>query len=123
VSSSDGVLLIDLDDTLIDRQAGFRLWATTFLRGLSRDTPDELAWVVELDGTLTSREELFGGIKDRYGFPDDVPAMMDAYYEVFPRLIPQPRPRSGRVWRSNHGCSAASNGRSAGCTSRSRIET
>lgn len=79
MSASDGVLLIDLDDTLIDRQAGFRLWATRFLRGLGRDTPDELAWVVELDGTgLTPREVLFGGIKDRYGLPDEVPAMVDA---------------------------------------------
>ena len=49
--TDDGVLLIDLDDTLIDRQAGLRSWATRFLRNLGRDTRDELAWVVDLDGT------------------------------------------------------------------------
>lgn len=91
MSASGGLLLIDLDDTLIDRQAGFQLWATRFLRSLGRDTPDELAWVVELDGTgLTPREELFAGIRDRYGLADEVPAMMDAYHEAFPSLIPQP---------------------------------
>lgn len=89
--TDDGVLLIDLDDTLIDRQAGLRSWATRFLRNLGRDTRDELAWVVDLDGTgLTPREVLFGGIRDRYGLVDDVPAIMDAYYQGFPPLIPQP---------------------------------
>jgi HAD superfamily hydrolase (TIGR01509 family) len=49
--------------------------------------------VVALDGTgLTPREELLGGIRDRYGLPVDVPAMMDAYYQEFPPLIPQPAP-------------------------------
>jgi hypothetical protein len=42
--------MMDLDHTLIDRQAGFRLLATRFLGDVGRDAPEELAWMVELDG-------------------------------------------------------------------------
>jgi putative hydrolase of the HAD superfamily len=91
VSSDEGVLLIDLDGTLLDREAGFRRWADGFLRRLGRYTPDDLAWIVDLDGSgLTPRERLFGGIRRRYGLAESVAALIDAYYEEFLPLIPPP---------------------------------
>jgi FMN phosphatase YigB (HAD superfamily) len=91
VSSDEGVLLIDLDGTLIDREAGFRRWADGFLRRLGRHAPDDLAWIVDLDGTgLTPRERLFGGIRRRYGLAETVAELIDAYYKEFPPLIPPP---------------------------------
>lgn len=39
MSGSDGLLLIDLDETLIDRQGGFQMLAAKFLAGIGRDEP------------------------------------------------------------------------------------
>src|SRR5438093_9632542 len=87
------LLLLDLDGTLIDKAAGFHLWAEGFLQAVGRSNEDEVAWLVAVDGDgLTSREDLFVALQQRYALPEDVPTLVDTYLADFPELIPEPTP-------------------------------
>src|SRR5690349_4118444 len=56
------LLLIDLDNTLVDRRAAFKAWA------VSRFGESEVAWLVEADQDgLQKREVLAAQIVARYG--------------------------------------------------------
>ena len=56
------LLLIDLDNTLIDRRAAFKTWA------LSRFGAAEAPWLIEADRDGYERRELLAGmIAERYG--------------------------------------------------------
>jgi HAD superfamily hydrolase (TIGR01549 family) len=82
--------LFDLDNTLIDRDAGYRLWAERFLaaRDVGDDAAvDELAWLVEMDGEgLAPRLELFGAVKARYDLHEDAEALYRAYTDALGSL-------------------------------------
>lgn len=61
------LLLLNLDDTLIDRAAAFRAWARAFLSDLGLP-PEDLDWLVALDADgLTDRWDLAEAIRERYG--------------------------------------------------------
>ena len=82
--------LFDLDNTLIDRDAGYRLWAERFLAAQGVDGAEqagELAWLVEMDGEgLAPRPALFAAIRDRYRLADDVDALHQAYSDALESL-------------------------------------
>ena len=82
--------LFDLDNTLIDRDAGYRLWAARFLEacGMSGDAvAGELAWLVEMDGEgLAPRLELFGAVGARYRLSEDAEALYRAYSDALGSL-------------------------------------
>jgi putative hydrolase of the HAD superfamily len=60
------LLLVDLDDTLIDRSAAFARWARSFA-----DTPDDAEWLIAADrGGYEARDNLAGMIKERFGLAD-----------------------------------------------------
>lgn len=60
------MLLVDLDNTLIDRARAFGLWATNFVGQLGRSELDA-AWLVEADRDgYESRESLARAIKERF---------------------------------------------------------
>lgn len=60
------LLLIDLDDTLLDRASAFTMWGARFLRDIGAP-PDDLDWLVSVDADgLTSRWDLADAIRDRY---------------------------------------------------------
>jgi putative hydrolase of the HAD superfamily len=61
------LLLLNLDDTLVDRAAAFRAWARMFLADL--DVPlEDLDWLVAMDADgLTDRWDLADAIRERYG--------------------------------------------------------
>ncbi|WP_035749077.1 HAD family hydrolase [Arthrobacter sp. 35W] len=60
------LLLVDLDNTLVDRASAFNLWATTFVRSLGgSDLDDEWLIAADRDG-YEPRESLARAIKDRF---------------------------------------------------------
>lgn len=64
------LLMIDLDNTLVDRDAAFRAAASAFLaeHGLPEG---DLDWVMALDGSgLTPRQEVASALSERYGALD-----------------------------------------------------
>lgn len=66
------LLLCDLDDTLVDRDEAFRIWATRFTELHSLPAPQTVSWLIELDGHgYTSRSELVAAIIERHGIWSD----------------------------------------------------
>jgi FMN phosphatase YigB (HAD superfamily) len=84
------LMLLDLDNTLIDRNLGFRGWATGFLSERSLP-PTELDWLVTLDcGGHTDRTTLMHAAVDRYGLNEDMEVLLKEYRETLIRLIDCP---------------------------------
>jgi putative hydrolase of the HAD superfamily len=71
------LLLLDLDNTLLDRTASFRAWASDFATDLG--APTDVDWLVDADGDgLTSRWELADLIRQRYTLDATVVEIVDA---------------------------------------------
>jgi HAD superfamily hydrolase (TIGR01549 family) len=86
-----GIVLFDLDNTLIDRDRAFRRWAAQFLARRNLD-PDELSWLVSADDDgKASRQAFFGALKARYGLPESQDALVLSYQEESPGFY-QPEP-------------------------------
>jgi putative hydrolase of the HAD superfamily len=61
------VLLLDLDETLVDRDGAFRAFAQRYIADLG-GSPEDLRWLIERDaGGYFSREELADAIRNRFG--------------------------------------------------------
>ncbi len=71
------LLLCDLDDTLVDREEAFRVWAARFAELHSLPGPETVAWLTELDSHgYFPRTELVAAIIERYGvWPDETIAL------------------------------------------------
>jgi putative hydrolase of the HAD superfamily len=68
------LLLVDLDNTLIDRAGAFARWARGFAALHGRDTADA-QWLIAADQDgLESRERLTALITERFGLAGDEPA-------------------------------------------------
>ncbi|MEV7135292.1 HAD-IA family hydrolase [Arthrobacter sp. NPDC093128] len=60
------LLLVDMDNTLVDRASAFDLWATDFVRSLGR-SDSEVAWLIAADRSgYEPRESLARAIKERF---------------------------------------------------------
>ncbi|WFE52828.1 MULTISPECIES: HAD family hydrolase [unclassified Micromonospora] len=60
------LLLLDLDNTLLDRAGPFRRWGERFLAGIGAPHTD-IDWLVSIDADgLTDRWDLADAIRDRY---------------------------------------------------------
>jgi putative hydrolase of the HAD superfamily len=61
------LLLVDLDDTLLDRAGAFRRWTAAFLHEVGAPAHD-LDWLAAIDADgLTSRWDVADALRDRYG--------------------------------------------------------
>jgi putative hydrolase of the HAD superfamily len=61
------LLLVDLDDTLLDRAGAFRRWTAAFLGEIGAPAHD-LDWLTAIDADgLTSRWDVADALRDRYG--------------------------------------------------------
>ncbi|MEV8636989.1 HAD family hydrolase [Streptosporangium sp. NPDC051023] len=79
--------LFDLDNTLIDLDAAFRVWAEEFAaeRALTAEAVD---WLIALDQScLPHREVFFGKVRERFGLPDPVEELWAAYRRRMPHLV------------------------------------
>ncbi len=62
------LLLLDLDDTLADREAAFLAWARDRVREWAPTEPDAVAYLVEQDGDgYRPRPEFFSAVVVRFG--------------------------------------------------------
>ena len=60
------LLLLDLDNTLLDRAAAVRTWAEDFLRAIGAPAED-IDWLLDADADgLTDRWDLADALRDRY---------------------------------------------------------
>ncbi|MEH0936713.1 HAD family hydrolase [Micromonospora psammae] len=61
------LLLLDLDNTLLDRAGSFRAWAERFLDSVGAP-PSDVDWLVSIDADgLTDRWDVADAVRDRYG--------------------------------------------------------
>ncbi|HLT09191.1 MAG TPA: HAD-IA family hydrolase [Micromonosporaceae bacterium] len=75
------LLLLALDDTLIDRTAAFRAWATDFLAAIGAP-PTDVEWLLSVDADgLTDRWDVAEAIRDRYRLPYSLIDLVEALYE------------------------------------------
>ena len=75
------LLLLDLDNTLLDRAGAFQVWAEEFLRTLGAPA-DELDWLIAADDDgLTSRWDLADAIRWRYGLSLPAADLVDALHD------------------------------------------
>lgn len=81
------LLLLDLDNTLIDRNSAFRGWAVRFLAE-HRLPEEDLGWLTTLDcGGYFPRPGLFRAVSDRYGLhASAAPRLQSDYHEVMTTL-------------------------------------
>src|SRR4051794_24238001 len=78
------LLLIDLDNTLIDRTACFRGWAQGFAAA-NRLPDDALAWLEEADGDgFVPRPDFLRAVRERFALDADVDALLDGYARDYP---------------------------------------
>jgi putative hydrolase of the HAD superfamily len=86
---SPPLLLIDLDDSLVDRRAGFGVWAERFCaeHGLG----DAAGWLREIDADgYAPREEFLARIVERFTLEAPVDELLARYRDEYPRCIPPP---------------------------------
>ena len=81
------MLLVDLDDTIVDRAGAFAQWAATFVEAW--DLPNgALTWLLGHDRNgYRPRTEFFGAVRDRFRLPLTVEELIDAFYRDFPVLF------------------------------------
>jgi len=74
------LLLLDLDDTLADREAAFLAWARDRVREWAPTDPDAVAYLVERDSDgIRPRPELFAAIVARFGLQRPVETLLAEY--------------------------------------------
>lgn len=74
------LLLVDLDNTLVDRASAFSLWATDFVRSLGR-SDSEAAWLIAADRDgYEPRESLARAIKQRFETDLGVDALVKDFF-------------------------------------------
>jgi putative hydrolase of the HAD superfamily len=75
------LLLLDLDNTLLDRAAAFRVWAEDFLRAIGAPAED-LEWILGIDADgLTDRWDVAEALKERYPLRNPLIDLVDSLRE------------------------------------------
>ncbi len=74
------LLLLDLDNTLLDREQAFMSWARNFLADLGAP-PADLEWLLDIDGDgFVPRHDLAAALCDRYGLRVSVDVVVERIY-------------------------------------------
>jgi putative hydrolase of the HAD superfamily len=86
------LVMCDLDDTLIDRQAAFARWAA-HLASQHADDADLLDWLIQQDQRgMRPRIDFLSKVRERCGLKDDAPHLVDQWERNFPAsFTPDPR--------------------------------
>jgi FMN phosphatase YigB (HAD superfamily) len=85
------ILFLDLDNTLIDRAAGFHVWAQRFLASVGRLSDEEMDWLIaEDEDGLAPKHQFFDHVRTRYGSREKVDELIDDFPSTLPGLIPRP---------------------------------
>jgi len=79
--------LVDLDETLVDRQAGFATWA----RGLAEEhglDAEAMAWLRATDRAIKERGAFFAAVTDRLPQVGAADRLWERYRSAMPELTP-----------------------------------
>ena len=81
------VLLCDLDGTLVDRDAGFALWADEFASqwGLNKHQRE---WLATEDAAQRQRGPFFSAVAAQLALPEDPDRLWERYRSRMPHLAP-----------------------------------
>src|ERR687893_804414 len=83
------VLLLDLDDTLADREAAFLLWARSKAKQWAPNQPDAVAFLVEQDADgYRGRDEFFASLAERFGVSDPVETLVADFRRELRTALP-----------------------------------
>jgi putative hydrolase of the HAD superfamily len=75
------LLLLDLDNTLVDRAGAFHAWGSRFLAGIGAP-PYDVDWLVDADADgLTSRWDLADALRERYRLRESALDLIDEIHE------------------------------------------
>lgn len=75
------LLLLDLDNTLLDRTGPFRVWGEEFLAAIGAP-PADIDWLLSIDADgLTDRWDVADAIRDRYGLRTPSIDLVEALHE------------------------------------------
>jgi putative hydrolase of the HAD superfamily len=79
------LLLLDLDDTLLDRAAAFRRWAELFLRERGLYGAETLSWIVGVDdGGRSPRQSVLERVRTGLGVRETPQELLAHYQTHFP---------------------------------------
>jgi len=74
------VLMLDLDNTLADREAAFLTWANSKARQWASNPADAVAFLVEQDADgMRARDEFFGLVAERFSLSDPMGGLIAEY--------------------------------------------
>lgn len=99
------VLLLDLDNTLADREAAFLAWAHSKGERWAPNEPDAVAYLIEQDDDgIRPRREFFSQVRQRFDLQDSVEALVAGYRTELRNALPAV---PGYVVERLHGLRAA----------------
>ncbi len=83
------VLMLDLDNTIADREAAFLTWAESKAKQWAPNQPDAVAFLVEEDADgIRARDEFFALLAERFRLSDPVEALVAEYRRELRAALP-----------------------------------
>jgi HAD superfamily hydrolase (TIGR01509 family) len=83
------VLMLDLDNTIADREAAFLTWAESKAKQWAPNQPDAVAFLVEEDANgIRARDEFFALLAERFRLSDPVEALVAEYRRELRAALP-----------------------------------
>lgn len=83
------LLLLDLDNTLADREGAFLSWARARAREWAPTEPDAVTYLLEQDDDgMCPRREFFSAVSERFGLQHPVDKLVADYRQEFVHAIP-----------------------------------
>ena len=84
-----GLLLLDLDNTLADREGAFLAWARAKVQEWAANEPDAVAWLVKQDDDgIRPRREFFSAVRERFGLQQPVEALIAGFRRELRAALP-----------------------------------
>ncbi len=83
------MLLLDLDNTLADRERAFAAWAQTKVEAWAPDERDAVAYLIEQDDDgIRPRHEFFSAVRERFGLQHPVEELVAGYRRELRDTLP-----------------------------------
>ena len=113
------VLLLDLDDTLADREAAFLAWARSKAKQWAPNQPDAVAFLVEQDADgFRARHEFFALLAERFGLTEPLETLIADFRRelraVFPPLRQDVKEQLGALRAAGWKIALVTNGDAEG---------
>lgn len=84
-----GLLLLDLDNTVADREGAFLAWTQTMVEEWAPNDPGAIAYLIEHDDDgIRPRHELFSAVRKRFGLQEPVDALIAGYRRELRDALP-----------------------------------